>query len=66
MLPCWGKAIIDFNVYNYADVSNLESPPYILLTNTHFIHQLSLDGTRERTIVSDSIREIYAVDYHYR
>ena len=46
--------------------SQMEFGPYILLANWRFIHQLSLDGSQERTIVSDPFGNIYAMDYHYR
>lgn len=43
-----------------------QSSPYILLANRYFLHQLTLDGNREKTVVSDPRGNIYAVDYHYR
>ena len=46
--------------------SQMEFGPYILLANWRFIHQLSLDGSQERTIVSDPFGNIYAMDYRYR
>ena len=43
-----------------------ELPPYILLAQRRSLYQLSLDGTRKRTVVSNSFSDILAVDYHYR
>ena len=40
--------------------------PYILLANRRFIHQISLDGSRQRTIVSEPNQNIYTLDYHIR
>ena len=40
--------------------------PYILLANERFIHQLSLDGSRLRTIVSEPNQAIFTLDYHIR
>ena len=40
--------------------------PYILLSNYRYIHKLSLDGSRIRTVISEPNQRIYTVDYHNR
>ena len=47
-------------------ISQSESAPYLLLANWRFIHQLSLDGSQERTVVSVPDGQITALDYHHR
>lgn len=47
-------------------ISQLESAPYLLLTNQNLIFQLSLDGSREKAIVSDVDGGIFTFDYHLR
>ena len=53
-----------------ATTSSLESAQsadhYILLANERFIHQLSLDGSRLRTIISEPNQAIFTMDYHIR
>ena len=49
-----------------AEISNSELYPSIILANSYFINQFSLDGTREQTLFSDPRGGIWAVDYHYR
>ena len=51
---------------NCAEISSSEPTPSILLVNAYFIHQLSLDGTRERTVANNPGGGMWAVDYHYR
>ena len=43
-----------------------ELPSYILLAQRRSLYLLSLDGTRKRTVVSDTFSDILAMDYHYR
>lgn len=43
-----------------------ELPPYVLLAQRRSLYQLSLDGTRKRTVVDDTFSDILAMDYHYR
>ena len=43
-----------------------EAAPYLLFTNYHFIHQVSLDGSRLRTIISEPNQYIFTLDYHSR
>ena len=57
--------LIDFTMHSI-EISNSEPVPSILLANTYFIHQLSLDGTREQTVVSELSGGIWGIDYHYR
>ena len=75
MIRCMRSAlnhihVIKFNLTFLAAASQSESAqaPYILLANYRFIHQLSLDGNRLRTIISDPSERtgIYTVDYHIR
>ena len=40
--------------------------PYLLFANADFIHQISLDGSRLRTIISEPKQYIYTMDYHSR
>ena len=40
--------------------------PYILLANYRYIHKLSLDGSRLKTVISEPNQRIYTVDYHNR
>ena len=40
--------------------------PYLLLANRRYIHQISLDGSRLRTIISEPSQHIYTLDYHSR
>lgn len=40
--------------------------PYILLANYRYIHKLSLDGSRLKTVISEPDQRIYTVDYHNR
>ena len=47
-------------------ISQSESAPYLLLANWYFIHQLSLDVSREKIIVSNPDGSILALDYHHR
>ena len=51
---------------NSLETSSSEPSPSILLANAYFINQLSLDGTRERTVANDPRGGIWGVDYHYR
>ena len=55
-------------ILNYAEISNSEPTPSdsILLANVYYIHQFSLDGTRERTVASSPTGGIWGIDYHYR
>jgi hypothetical protein len=48
------------------EISNSEPIPSILVANTYFIHQLSLDKIREQAVVSDPRGGIFGIDYHYR
>ena len=47
-------------------VHNTAPDPYLLITDGPLIHRLSLDGSRQRTIFSDPINRIIAIDYHFR
>ena len=51
-----------------ASQSEPAQAPYILLANHRYIHKLSLDGSRLKTIISEPNDRtgIYAVDYHIR
>ena len=57
--------LIDFAMHSI-EISNSEPVPSILLANAYFIHQLSLDSTREQTVVSEPRGGIWGIDYHYR
>ena len=46
--------------------SELAEATYLLLANGPYIHQISLDGSRLRTIISEPTHRIYALDYHVR
>lgn len=39
---------------------------YLILANGVYIHQLSLDSARLRTIVTSQLENVTAIDYHYR
>ena len=67
----WFSIMLVIIVYIAASTASpLESAqsasPYILLANERFIHQLSLDGSRLRTIVSEPNQAIFMLDYHIR
>ena len=47
-------------VIMYPDVG-----PYIVFSNKRYIHLLSLDGARTRTVRS-SLSNAVGIDYHYR
>ena len=49
-----------------ANQSESTKAPYMLLANFRYIHQLSLDGSRLRTIISEPNQYIYTLDYHIR
>ena len=57
--------LIDFAMHSI-EISNSEPVPSILLANAYFIHQFSLDSTREQTVVSEPRGGIWGIDYHYR
>ena len=40
--------------------------PYLLYTDGHLIHRLSLDGSRQKTIVNNPTDRNIALDYHFR
>ena len=39
--------------------------PYLIVSNTNIIHQISLDGTRSHALVSN-LKGATALDYDYR
>ena len=61
--------VISYVYIHAAPLSSQPEPaetPYLFLANYPYIHQISLDGNRLRTVISKPGLNIFTLDYHSR